>query len=71
MSNAKAMSLKAKIRNIAKSKNIPAQVILQNYMFERFLNRLSVSEYKEKFVLKGGMLRSKICRLHRRLLKKR
>lgn len=56
MSNAKAMSLKAKIRNIAKSKNIPAQVILQNYMFERFLNRLSVSSYKDKFVLKGGML---------------
>ena len=28
-----AMSLKAKIRNIAKQKNIPAQVILQNYMF--------------------------------------
>ena len=56
MSNAKAMSLKAKIRNIAKSKNLPAHVILQNYMFERFLNRLSVSEYKEKFVLKGGML---------------
>ena len=56
MSNAKAMSIKAKIRNIAKSKNIPAQVILQNYMFERFLNRLSVSQYKEKFVIKGGML---------------
>lgn len=56
MSNAKAMSLKAKIRNIAKSKNIPAQVILQNYMFERFLVRLSQSAYKDKFVLKGGML---------------
>ena len=56
MSNAKAMSLKAKIRNIAKAKNIPAQVILQNYMFERFLVRLSKSRYKEKFVLKGGML---------------
>ncbi len=56
MSNAKAMSLKAKIRNMAKNKNIPAQVILQNYMFERFLNRLSVSKYKEKFVLKGGIL---------------
>ena len=52
----KAMSLKAKIRNIAKQKNIPAQVILQNYMFERLLVRLSMSEYKEKFVLKGGML---------------
>ena len=51
-----AMSLKAKIRNIAKEKNIPAQVILQNYMFERLLVRLSMSEYKEKFVLKGGML---------------
>ena len=37
---------KSKIINIAKSKNIPAQVILQNYMFERFLNRLSASEYK-------------------------
>ena len=49
----KAMSLKAKIRNIAKQKNIPAQVILQNYMFERLLVRLSASEYKEKFVLKG------------------
>ena len=51
----KAMSLKAKIRNIAKQKNIPAQVILQNYMFERLLVRLSMSEFKEKFVLKGGM----------------
>ena len=29
----KAMSLKARIRNIAKEKRIPAQVILQNYMF--------------------------------------
>lgn len=51
-----AMSLKAKIRNIAKQKNIPAQVILQNYMFERLLWRLSKSDYKDKFVLKGGML---------------
>lgn len=54
MSN--AMSLKAKIRNIAKQKNLPAQVILQNYMFERLLVRLAESEYKDKFVLKGGML---------------
>lgn len=51
MSN--AMSLKAKIRNIAKAKNIPAQVILQNYMFERLLVQLAQSEYREKFVLKG------------------
>lgn len=39
----KAASLKAKIRNIAKEKRIPAQVVLQNYMFERFLCRLANS----------------------------
>lgn len=62
----RAMSLKAKIRNIAKQKNIPAQVILQNYMFERFLVRLSISDYKEKFVLKGGMLVAAIVGLSNR-----
>ena len=62
----KAMSLKAKIRNIAKKKNIPAQVILQNYMFERLLVRLSASAYKEKLVLKGGMLVAAIVGLDNR-----
>ena len=62
----KAMSLKAKIRNIAKQKNIPAQVILQNYMFERLLVCLLASEYKEKFVLKGGMLVAAIVGLDNR-----
>ncbi len=62
----KAMSLKAKIRNIAKQKHIPAQVILQNYMFERLLVRLSASEYKENFVLKGGMLVAAIVGLDNR-----
>ena len=61
-----AMSLKAKIRNIAKQKNLPAQIILQNYMFERLLVRLSASEYKEKFVLKGGMLVAAIVGLDNR-----
>lgn len=64
MSN--AMSLKAKIRNIAQDKNIPAQVILQNYMFERLLVRLAQSEYQEKFVLKGGMLIAAIVGLDNR-----
>ena len=64
MSN--AMSLKARIRNIAKQKNIPAQVIMQNYMFERLLVRLAKSEYKDKFVLKGGMLVAAIVGLDNR-----
>ncbi len=64
MSN--TMSLKAKTKNIAKQKGIPAQVILQNYMFERLLVRLSKSEYKDKFVLKGGLLVAAIVGLDNR-----
>jgi predicted nucleotidyltransferase component of viral defense system len=52
----KSMSLKAKIRNLANKKDMSAQVVLQNYMFERFLERLSKSTYKDKFILKGGIL---------------
>lgn len=51
--SSKAMSLNGKIKNYAKSKSIAAQVVLQNYMFERFLARLSMSDYREKFVVKG------------------
>ena len=40
--SSKAMSLKGRIKNYAKSNNIAAQVVLQNYMFECFLARLSV-----------------------------
>lgn len=61
-----SMSLKAKIRNLAKQKNIPAQVILQNFMFERLLVRLSASTYKDEFVLKGGMLAAAIVGLNNR-----
>lgn len=64
--SANAMSLKAKIRNLAKQKSIPAQVVLQNYMFERLLVRLSKSNYKDKFVLKGGMLVAAIVGLDNR-----
>jgi len=67
----KAMSLKAKIRNLAKEKNMSAQVILQNYMFERFLERLSKSEYMDNFILKGGMLISYIVGISNRVLSDR
>lgn len=62
----KAMSLKAKIKNYAKANNIAAQVILQNYMFECFLARLSMSAYSDKFVVKGGMLIAAIVGLDTR-----
>ena len=51
-----AMQLKAVIRNMAKSKNISAQIIMQNYMLERLLERISISPYKSNFILKGGFL---------------
>lgn len=60
------MSLKAKIRNISKEKNISAQSVLQNYLMNRFLYRLSLSEYKEKFIIKGGMLISSIIGIEHR-----
>ena len=51
-----AMQLKAVMRNIAKEKNISVQLVLQNYMLERFLERVSVSDYQDNFIIKGGFL---------------
>lgn len=51
-----ATQLKALIRNLSQEKNINAQILLRNYMLERLLERISLSEYKHSFVLKGGML---------------
>lgn len=51
-----AMQLKAIIKNIAKDKHISAQLIMQNYMLERLLERISISKYQQNFILKGGFL---------------
>ncbi|MDA3812039.1 MAG: nucleotidyl transferase AbiEii/AbiGii toxin family protein [Spirochaetaceae bacterium] len=51
-----AMQLKAIIKNIAKEKGISAQLVLQNFMLERFLERISISMYRDHFILKGGLL---------------
>ncbi len=48
--------LKGAIRNIAKAKDLHAQEVLQIFMFERILERLSLSPYQKNFVLKGGLL---------------
>ena len=54
------MSFKAKINNISKEKKVAPQSVLQVYMLERLLERISVSRYKDNFILKGGMLISAI-----------
>ena len=51
-----AMQLKAIVKNMAKEKKISAQLVLQNYMLERFLERVSLSLYRENFIIKGGFL---------------
>lgn len=50
------MSFKAIINNMAKENNVTAQSVLQTYMLERLLERISISKYKDNFILKGGML---------------
>ena len=51
-----ARQLKDLIRNMSKKKSADAQILMRNYMMERFLERISLSEYKNQFILKGGML---------------
>lgn len=61
-----AKQLKDLIRNLSKTKSADAQVLMRNYMMERFLERISLSEYKDKFILKGGMLVAAIVGLDAR-----
>ena len=51
-----AMQLKAVVKNMASVKKVSAQLVLQNYMLERFLERASLSPYRENFIIKGGFL---------------
>jgi len=48
--------LKALIRNLSKKSDVEAEILLRNFMLERFLERISISDYKHNFILKGGML---------------
>jgi predicted nucleotidyltransferase component of viral defense system len=52
----KGMQLKDKIKNLALKNHVPAQAVLQNFMLERLLERISLSKYKDMLILKGGML---------------
>ena len=53
-------SLKAKVSNLSKKTNIPNKYLIQNFMFEDLLKRISMSIYKDKFIIKGGLLLSSI-----------
>lgn len=49
-------SLKDKVRNFARDNELPHQIVMQNYMHERFMERIALSEYKNNLVIKGGTL---------------
>ena len=51
-----ARQLKDLIRNLSKKNAADAQILMRNYMMERFLERISLSSYRDKFILRGGML---------------
>lgn len=55
-----ATGLKAKVRNISKGDSKTAQAIIRIFFMERLLERISLSKYKDQFVLKGGMLVSSL-----------
>ena len=53
-------NLKAKAYNLSKKTNIPNKYLIQDFMFEALLKRISMSIYKDKFIIKGGLLLSSI-----------
>ena len=58
--------LKGKIRSMAEKKNLRPQEVLQMYLFERILERLSKSQYSKNFILKGGLLISSMMGISER-----
>lgn len=64
-----AMQLKAIIGNRAKESGVPPQLVMQNYLLERLLERISLSLWRNKVVVKGGMLISSLVGVDRRSTK--
>jgi hypothetical protein len=58
-----ARQMKDLIRNLSKEKSADAHILMRNYMLER----ISFSEYRDRFVLKGGMLVAAGCPFHKRI----
>lgn len=58
--------LKALVRNHSNGDSAKAQTIIRSYIMERLLERISLSKYKERFILKGGMLVSALVGIENR-----
>lgn len=60
ITNNSAQATKDKLKNIAKEKNVDFNSIMRFYMYDRFIERLSKSKYKDNFILKGGFYLSNL-----------
>lgn len=60
------MQLKALVKNMAQKNHVSAQLVLQNYMMERLLERISLTSYRHHVILKGGFLISAMMGLSSR-----
>ena len=61
-----AIQLKAKVRNLSGGDRKKAQTLIRNFIMERFLERITRSQYRNNFILKGGMLVAAIVGLDTR-----
>ena len=61
-----ANSFKAKIKNISKDNEIPAQQVQQHYLIEQVLKLISTSSYRDSFIVKGGYLIGQMIGLDKR-----
>lgn len=48
--------IKGRVKSVAKQNNADARTLMRIYMMERFLERLAQSEYRDNFIIKGGIL---------------
>lgn len=65
MSNS-IQAVKDKLRNVSREKNVDFNSVMRFYMYDRFIERLSKSKYKDNFILKGGFYLSKLFGLDNR-----
>ena len=58
--NNSAQAVKGKLKNISKEKNVDFNSVMRFYMYDRFVERLSKSKYRDNFILKGGFYLSNL-----------
>lgn len=63
------MQVKDKLKNIAVKRDLDFNTLLRLYMYDRFIERLAVSKYRDNFILKGGFYLSTLFGLENRLQK--